>query len=151
MKHQRARCLLAVLAETSPRQPKWRRYFRDAKRTARSLRSEASAMSAPVAELVRASLCKLAGDEPGAQSRLASAVAGFDKLEMSLWSAAARYHLGLLRGGELGQDEHAKAVASMKEQGVVRVDRMAELLVPGLSNPSVAFNPPAANQRPLDK
>ena len=66
-----------------------------------------------------------------AQTALGLAVAGFERAEMRLWAAAARWQESRLSGDAIGQAEHEQR---MRACGVLQPARMAATLVPGMAN-----------------
>ena len=82
-----------------------------------------------LAQLLRAGVEHQRGRERRAQTALGLAVAGFERAEMRLWAAAARWQESRLAADAIGQAEHE---LRMRACGVLQPARMAAALVPGL-------------------
>ena len=83
----------------------------------------------PLAQLLRAGVEHQRERGRRAQAALGLAVAGFDRAEMRLWAAAARWQESRLAGDAIGQAEHEQR---MRACGVQNPARMAAALVPGI-------------------
>ena len=123
----RARCALAVAATASDREP----WLQIAARLAGGIEREKMAWSDPLALLLRAAVASARGDAAAASTVLSEAAERFAGAEMSLYAAAARRRLGLVRGGESGRQLVAEADAWMQEQGIRKPDLMTRMLAPG--------------------
>ncbi len=82
-----------------------------------------------LAQVLRAGIEQQRGDGRRAQVALGLAVVGFERSEMRLWAAAARWQASRLAGDALAQAEHE---LRMRACGVLQPARMAAALVPGL-------------------
>ena len=89
------------------------------------------AWSDPLALLLRAAVASARGDAAAASTVLSEAAERFAGVEMSLYAAAARRRVGLVRGGESGRQLVAEADAWMQEQGIRKPDLMTRMLAPG--------------------
>jgi eukaryotic-like serine/threonine-protein kinase len=123
----RARCALAVAATASDREP----WLQLAARLASGIEREKMAWSNPLALLLRAAVASGRGDDASSAAALSEAAECFAGVEMSLYAAAARRRLGLVRGGEPGRLLVAEADAWMKEQGIRKPELMTRMLAPG--------------------
>ncbi len=125
----RARCAIASMAGSSPRQRAARLLEADA--LARRLEREAMPWTAPLASLVRASVANAKEDAASASAHLRAAIDGANAADMALLRAAAQFTLGLLLGGDDGQRLEGEAREWMAAQEIRSPERMASLLVPG--------------------
>jgi eukaryotic-like serine/threonine-protein kinase len=103
----------------------------DALADARRLEREDAEWVEPLAALLRAGAAKLRGDEDGALDGLVRGERGAEEAGMRLFAAAARRQRGLLLGGDEGRRLREEADVELRGEGVVRVERMAEVMVPG--------------------
>jgi tetratricopeptide (TPR) repeat protein len=110
------------------------RHLALAERDARRIEREAMPWSDPLAQLIRASVAALRGDEPGAVAFLASAETGFEAADEGLHAAAARARRGELVGGPEGEKLRAEADAWMSKERVANPARICMLLAPGTWN-----------------
>jgi serine/threonine protein kinase len=131
--HVRARCLLAAAAKTSRLDAGHKAFLHDATVQALALRREGTVRSTALASLVEASVASLSGHAEEASGRLHSAADGFDASGMALFAAVARYQRGRLLGDERGAQLMAESEPWMNRQGIVRPDRMSNMLAPGLA------------------
>jgi eukaryotic-like serine/threonine-protein kinase len=127
--HLRARAALAAAATGN------RAAAARAASVARWLRRRPLAIAAPLADLVAAALADLRADRKRAALRCDAAAAGFDRLDMSLFAAAAR-----IRAADLSPDVVRRARARtaldwMRSQSIASPERMTELLAPGFAQP----------------
>jgi serine/threonine protein kinase len=127
MFNSRARSALALAAELADPQPLLRMAARDARRLERQKVPWVSAW----AQLIRAGIASVEGNEDGARRLLSEAAAAFDAADMRLWAAAARRRLGQLQGGDEGHSLIEHANRWMTDQGVRRPDRIAAMYAPG--------------------
>jgi serine/threonine protein kinase/tetratricopeptide (TPR) repeat protein len=86
--------------------------------------------SKPFAALVRATVAHQR-NESGADTLLSESIQGFERAEMKLHAAAARWRLGERRGNERGRQMIAEAIASMEEQKIKNPEAMMRMLAPG--------------------
>jgi tetratricopeptide (TPR) repeat protein len=125
--HLRARAALASLGRGLDDRALIRRAERDARKILRKLRS----WSWPLVRLVRAGIATARGQKEQAVEELETAVGEFDAWEMALYSAAAKRRLGQLIGGQRGEELITAGTEFMTRQGIVRPDRMTQMLAPG--------------------
>ncbi len=125
--HLRARTAVAAVAAGEIPE----RHLRVAERDARRIEREKMPWSDPLAQLIRASVAALRGDEPGAVAFLASAETGFEAADEGLYAAAARARRGELLGGPEGEKLRAEADAWMSKEHVANPARLCMLLAPG--------------------
>ena len=105
---------------------------RDAAADARRIARERMDWAMPWSWLARSALAtQRRRDESDTLRLLLDAEEGFAQEGMQLHSAAARLRRGQRLGGELGAELVRAAEATMRAQGIRRVDRMAALLAPG--------------------
>lgn len=97
---------------------------------ARRLQREGLGWATASSLLIRGQAAMLRGQTSTALEHLGCAAATFDEQEMSLHAAVTRYRLGQYRADEQGVSEVQGAEAFMREQGVVRPDRMVAMLAP---------------------
>jgi hypothetical protein len=83
--------------------------------------------------LIRAGVCSVRGDQPGALERLNAAEEAFRAADMGLHAAIARRRRGELQGGDEGRTLVAEADAWMALEGVKNPTRMCAALAPGFS------------------
>jgi serine/threonine protein kinase len=121
---------------------------REAERFARKLDAERMPWTSALAALVHALVALAQGDRRGGAARLRAAIDRAEAVDMNLHAAVARLRLGALReggareggareggareGGAWDEDAAARARVWMIEQGVVRADRIAAMLLPGM-------------------
>jgi hypothetical protein len=98
---------------------------------ARQLDRQRVAWASAMAHLYRAGVASVRGDADGAVARLNAAAAAYDAVDMGLYAAAARRHLGGLLGGDEGRALIATADVWMTGQEVRNPARMAASIAPG--------------------
>ena len=106
-----------------------------AARDADKLASTVAPYTRPLADLTRAGIEGVRGDEAAAVAALERAAVGFDGASMRLFAAATRRALGRLRGGDEGKKMIEVADGWMAAQEIADPDRMADLIAPGLRRP----------------
>ncbi len=126
----RGRLALAAAAAVQGNQR--RDLLRRAERDARRIAREKTHWGAPQVDLLCAGVAALRGEKERATTLLERAAAGFDGAEMALHAHAARHWLGKLIGGDAGAKHAAESCAWMDAQGIVRPERIAIMLAPGL-------------------
>jgi hypothetical protein len=102
---------------------------RSARRDARTLWRERAPWSQALARLLEAGVASCQGKPAAALLR--DAADRCEAAHMHLYAASARWHLARLEGAS-GQERAEQAEAWMRNQQIVRPDRMAALQVPGL-------------------
>jgi len=85
-----------------------------------------------MAAAIRAGVARAAGDAARARAELERAVDAFSAAGMDLHAACARRKLGETLGGASGAALVARADAWLAQEGVVRPDALAEVVVPGI-------------------
>ncbi len=95
---------------------------------AKKLERERAPYGPPLALPIRAAL---AGRSPEACDHLRAACRRLNEIDAKMFAAAAQYQLGGRLGGDAGRRERADAERIMRQQNIVRPDRIADLLVPG--------------------
>jgi hypothetical protein len=98
---------------------------------ARSLEKEERPDATALALLIRSAVASCRDDEARAVALLERAHAGFEAVEMRLYSAAAERALGRVLGGDRGRALIAGADAWMMGQGIRNPARFAAMLAPG--------------------
>jgi serine/threonine protein kinase len=101
------------------------------RRLARQLEGERMAWTAPFAAILTAGAANAEGDRAGAAASLRSAITLADAASMSGYATAARYQLGLLIGGDEGDEMVRRAEQALVAQNVRVPARFASTLVPG--------------------
>ena len=105
----------------------------EARRAAREMHGHGVEHAIGFAALVRAGVTALEGNPGRAAAELEAGVAAFERGHLKAFREVARYCLGRLRSGSSeGDVSRQQAEAWFSEQGVVRPERMAATLVPGL-------------------
>jgi hypothetical protein len=123
----RARCALAMLRHVDDPRPLLRLARRDACRIQR----EGQHWTLPLAELLLAAVTAAQGRWPEAIELLEKAVVHFDKADMVLFAAVARWQLGRACGGTAGAELVDRANQWFCSQGVVRPQQLCRLYAPG--------------------
>jgi hypothetical protein len=121
-----ARAALAAALESPERARLARLAATQARRIARSSLPHTAGQAAAI----RAGVASLRGDAEGCAAALAVAVARFEAADARLWTEAARFGLGRLRGGSEGRALLDAAREWMASEGVARPERLARMLVP---------------------
>jgi hypothetical protein len=98
---------------------------------AHHLEQEGMPWCAALAAIVSGAASNADGDRAGASASLGRAIDLCLAADMPLYAAAARYQLGLLLGGEKGQERIAEAERAMRAQQVRAPSRFATMLVTG--------------------
>jgi hypothetical protein len=101
-----------------------------AEHDAKRIRKEKMGWSMPLALSLEAGVAALRGDRERARSRLAEAIAKFEKSELMLHAAAARRRLGELTPGAEGETIVQAADNWMRAQRVKRPEKIAMVLTP---------------------
>jgi hypothetical protein len=126
--HLRARVALA-LGHARPAER--RALLRAAEQDCDRIQKERMPWADPLAGLVRAGIAATSGDADRAEAHLREAALGFDRADMALYAAAARWQRGRLTGGDEGASLVQAADKWMADQGVVSRPRMVAMLAPG--------------------
>jgi len=108
-----------------------------ARKHARALSRESIPIGALFARLLRAGAAHVAGTDEQAIAELRVAVERLDETETRLYAAAARRQLGQTLDNAEGRALIDQADTWMKDQGVLRPDRISAMLVPGWPHPDV--------------
>jgi len=119
------------LASASPTTARRAALLRLVEGDADALEGEKVAWARALAMLLRAGISRLNDDSTKAADDLERAIAALDAADMSLYSAAARRQLGVVRGGTIGTALVAEADAFMRDRHIRMPDRMSSILVPG--------------------
>ncbi|WP_437752600.1 serine/threonine-protein kinase [Sorangium sp. So ce1389] len=134
LRHLRARCALAAQAAGAlpggAARADGARLLRVAMEEARHLDGEGLPWADALADVVRGSVAAAAGRPREAASMLLRAADAFERIDMALYAAAARYRLGSLADDALGRSLRRRSEATMRELGVAEPRRMAAALVP---------------------
>jgi tetratricopeptide (TPR) repeat protein len=123
--------LLARASLMAARQDKHGMHVRTAHREARKLEREAFAAGPAGAAQTRAALAMLRGDDTEALAELTRAAERYDRCGVLLQAEAARYQIGLLRGGDEGATLVLAAKSAALALGVQNPERWFRMLVPG--------------------
>jgi len=124
MRFLRARTALARAAD----QPE---YLNEAAGDAGRLERENAPWASALATLVRGSVSVMSGQRQVALLHLDAAEAALREAGMAHYAAASVYRRGQLLGGDEGRSRVAPAVTFFESQGIVNIDRIANLLAPG--------------------
>jgi hypothetical protein len=108
-----------------------RELARHASRWIKPLRADVLGRAAPLADLADAAVQHVTGNRDGSRALLESAIAGFDREHMSLYSAAARTRLGQLLGGSHGAELTELASREFEREGVVEPACLIDMFAPG--------------------
>lgn len=104
----------------------------DARRAAREMDGHGADYARGFAALVRAGIAGVEGNPDRAVQELELGLAAFERGHLQSFREIARYCLGRLKRDAEGTAALEQAEAWLSEQGVVRPDRVAATLVPGL-------------------
>jgi hypothetical protein len=122
-----AHAALAYASVSPDRKP----LLKIARQQANALAKENHSMAEPFVPYIKGTLTYLNGDEDSAVKLLAEAAQAFANAQFKLYAAATNRHLGRLLGGDEGRALIEKADETMREEGVVKPDRIAAMLAPG--------------------
>jgi eukaryotic-like serine/threonine-protein kinase len=103
-----------------------------AAKAARELESEDAGWVQGLAALTRASVAVLRGERDKAETSLDRALEGFRAANMELFAALSRRAIGRLLGDAKGKEMVADVDRWLVDRGVVRPERLAAMLTPGL-------------------
>ena len=134
--HLRARCALALATTTGAGAPSWAKkkaLLALARRDARLVAKEDVAWSAALALSLEAGLAAASSNQALAAAHLAGAARAYRQLEMRLHAAAADLERSRLLEGDERRALHGSAEAWMIEAHVARSERLAAMLIPGIS------------------
>ncbi len=123
------RCALAMAAVSADPGP----LLRVAQKSARRLDRQQLPWTSALAQLIKAGAASVRGDAARAERLLADAALRFESVDMGLFAASARRHLGQLRGGDEGRKLVEEADAWMRTQTILNPSRMASCLAPGFA------------------
>jgi hypothetical protein len=129
MHELRARIALARASGYEPG-PARKCLLADAARDVRTLEQEHTPWSDAMAHMLKAGIAALAGDASGERAELLAASEGFDVAEMGLHAALARRCLGERFPGQDTAALLAPAEQWMRQQGIVKPERMGKMLAP---------------------
>ena len=101
-----------------------------ARAAARRIARRAVPWSDPIALLVEAGCASLDGRTSAARTHLRDAADAFDRADMRLYAAVARWRLGQLEGGTL----RAESEAWMTAQTIRNPARLTAMLAPGFAD-----------------
>ncbi len=122
-----ARAALSFASVTEDRHP----LLKVARQQAKQLSREQLPLAEPYVPCIKGGIAYLQGDRDSAAKWLREAVVASQKCQFKVHVAATNRQLGRLLGGDEGRALIAQADETMKQEGVVRPDRIAALLVPG--------------------
>jgi hypothetical protein len=134
LRHLRARCALAVMAQstTLSRARRWR-LERLARSDAKRLAAEDVAWAPVLSRAIEAGLLLVSGEKDAATMLLGRIAMELRVLDMMLHAAAVDHERGLLMGGTAGRAIQREAEAWMLDARVQRPERLAAMLVPGIT------------------
>jgi hypothetical protein len=120
----------AASVAAAGRGPSGARLLKAAERDARTLAGAEQPYAQAFARALSAAVAREQGRIDRAVNLYAEAARAFEALDMSLHAAVMRYRQGQTALGDQGRALVYQADAWMREQGVVRPDRMAAMLAP---------------------
>jgi serine/threonine protein kinase/tetratricopeptide (TPR) repeat protein len=126
----KARSALAIAAVDRVRT---RSLLREAERLSRAIERERMPWSNPLAWLLRAGVAGLRHDCSQARQWLSQAASGFERADMALYAAVARWRLGELRDSAAGRHLVDETDDWMASQGIKKPASMVRMLAPGFS------------------
>lgn len=129
MRQLRARCAIA-LAGTANTGAQRSALLRFALREARRIEREAIPFAPALAASLRAGAAACSGQAERALEHAEWAALAFERLEMGLHAAAARVQAARLSSSERARSLRREAETWMGHQGVIRPERIADVLVP---------------------
>ena len=103
-------------------------FLRAAGREARRIARSELPMAAPMAHAIEAGIAGARGQRDAQRRALSAAIYGFDRAEMALHGAAARWHAAA--AGLVDKEEGEVSRTWMAQQGIVRPELMARAVVP---------------------
>ncbi len=122
----KARCALAAAAAAADPRP----LLDEAQRAARALERIGSPWAVAYAQPIRAQLAIAAGADDVAATSLAAAADQFERLDMAMHAAAARYRASAIVGGAEGDTVKAASIERMRALGIINPDAMTAELLP---------------------
>jgi hypothetical protein len=128
--------LASLAADPAPSQRRALQFKKQIDRDIHAIERERMPWAAALAALLRAGLAALQPDPKDTPRALQAAITGLRAADMALHAAIAERYLGHLEGGEIGARRHHAADAWIRAQGVLRPDRLALALAPGLTVPA---------------
>ncbi|HQU44108.1 MAG TPA: hypothetical protein PK867_14910, partial [Pirellulales bacterium] len=131
MRHLRASCALAAADDPRTASSDRRQLERAARGGARQLGRERPRYARPLDMLLRAALAARTSRRDQAADLLAGAIALLDNHHLGIYAAAARYRRGQLIGGEAGEALLRQATDWMRQENIVRPERIVDLFAPG--------------------
>ena len=126
------RCAVAMAAVSADPRP----LLRVAEQSAHRLDRQQLPWTRALAQLIKAGVASVRRETGRAEQLLADATHRFESADMGLFAAAARRHLGRLRGGDEGRELVDRADTWMRAQSIVDPARMASCLAPGFPSSS---------------
>jgi hypothetical protein len=133
LRHLRARCALAVAAQSSRHSLARRRMLRLARAEASRLAREDVAWAPPLAMTIEGGVLATTGEIEGAAERFERAAAALRSVDMKLFAAATDHEHGRLIGGAAGRALRTIGESSMIDEDVAAPERLAAMLVPGVT------------------
>ena len=140
------RCAIAAADADTRRRP---RRLAEARRIARDLGRERASHSAPLAAILSAGIASVAGDRAAAVRSLRTAIELGTSADLGLQTAAARYQLGRLLGGDDGRELVEGSEMALAAQGVRAPLRYVSMVVPGRFE-ARGFTAPRASRQDED-
>lgn len=129
--HMRARTALAAASARGVSSAGGRMLLRDVETQITTLERANLPYSRPMAQLDRAGVASLLGNRNKALEHLVAAAAGFDAVDFELQAVICRFRRGQLLAAD-GESIKAEAERSLRHQGVVEIEKFANVLAPGL-------------------
>ena len=103
----------------------------EARRMARQLERERMPYATLLASILRAGVASVAGQRDRAAECLRATIDRASETDMALHGLAAKYQLGMLTGGDSGDDLVRAAADAMQAQGIRDPGRFADVIAPG--------------------
>jgi tetratricopeptide (TPR) repeat protein len=126
----RARCALAAAQGAADS----RSYLKVAEKQARRLAREKGELALPFVSLIQAAIAYMRGDHARSAGLLATAITDFERLDMSLYAAAAKRRLGQVLGNSKGPGLIDEVDDWMRREKIVKPEFMTRMLVPGFES-----------------
>ncbi len=127
----RCRTALAAAIDRGIDSAEGGRLVREAEKLLRRVERARIFWADPLAQLVRAGIASVRGEERCARELLVAAAAGFEAADMELHAAVSRRLRGRLKGGD-GKRLIREADRWLTDQGVADVERLARVIAPGV-------------------
>ncbi len=122
-----AQAALGLASTTKDRKP----FLKIAQQQAKKLAKEKLPIADGQVACIKTYIAYLEGDKDSAVRSLQGFVTLLEASQCNLFTAANKRHLGRLLGGDEGRTLVAQADETMRQEGIVKADRIAAMLGPG--------------------